>query len=63
MLWCEQCMCGPPLQVCSYDYERLEFILEQLDAMAGRVEVHSMTKVRQTAPVMREMSEGTSRRS
>ena len=56
-------MCGSPLQVCSYDYERLEFILEQLDAMAGRVEVHSMTKVRQTAPVMREMSEGTSRRS
>ena len=34
------------LQVCSYDYERLEFILEQLDAVAGRVEVHSMTKVR-----------------
>lgn len=33
------------LQVCSYDYERLEFILEQLDAMAGRVEVSNMTKV------------------
>lgn len=34
------------LQACSYDYERLEFILEQLDAMAGLVEVDIMAKVR-----------------
>ena len=33
------------LQACSYDYERLEFILEQLDAMAGLVEVDIMAKV------------------